>query len=262
MMEQHLDIATADGPMNSFVVYPTRGGPFPVLLFYMDALGKREELHTMARRLARAGYLVVLSNLYHRRSRDFELRERSEPAMAQMYALMDSLDPHTTRVDTQAMLDFVDQHPAADANRIGALGYCMSGPFVIWAAQAFPQRLQVIAAIHGARLVTEQPDSPHQVLRELRCESYFACAQTDRWAPPEHIAQIEHALTASGAPHQLEWYAGVEHGFVFPQRGAIYNEAAAERHWQRLFELFGRTLRPMANPTTHHTLSTGEDHAH
>jgi carboxymethylenebutenolidase len=161
MMEQHPDIATADGPMNSFVVCPAEGGPFPVLLFYMDALGKREELHTMAR-----------------------------------------------------------------------------------------------------RLVTEQPDSPHQVLRELRCESYFACAQPDRWAPPEHIAQVEHALTASGAPHQLEWYAGVEHGFVFPQRGAIYNEAAAERHWRRLFELFGRTLRPMAKPATHHTLSSGEDHAH
>jgi len=35
----------------------------------------------------------------------------------------------------------------------------------------------------------------------------------------------------------------VEHGFVFPQRTGIYNRAAAERHWERLFSLFDRRLR-------------------
>jgi carboxymethylenebutenolidase len=39
MIERELDIATADGAMNSFVVHPAQGGPFPVVLFYMDAPG-------------------------------------------------------------------------------------------------------------------------------------------------------------------------------------------------------------------------------
>jgi carboxymethylenebutenolidase len=30
---------------------------------------------------------------------------------------------------------------------------------------------------------------------------------------------------------------------VFPLRTGIYNRAAAERHWERLFSLFGRKLR-------------------
>ena len=51
MIELHLDIPTADGAMNTCVVHPDEGGPHPVVLFYMDAPGKREELHTMARRL-------------------------------------------------------------------------------------------------------------------------------------------------------------------------------------------------------------------
>ena len=38
--------------MNSFFVHPQEHGPHPVVLFYMDAPGKREELHDMARRLA------------------------------------------------------------------------------------------------------------------------------------------------------------------------------------------------------------------
>lgn len=47
MIEKELDIPTADGAMNTFVVYPDEGSPHPVVLFYMDAPGKREELHDM-----------------------------------------------------------------------------------------------------------------------------------------------------------------------------------------------------------------------
>lgn len=243
MVEHHFDIATADGAMNSFVAHPEEGGPFPVVLFYMDAPGKREELHDMARRLAAVGYCVVLPNLYYRRSRDFRLLERTEAALAEMFALMATLDASTTACDTQALLRFVDALPQADATRIGAVGYCMSGPFVMWAAAAFPDRLRCIASIHGANMVTDEPDSPHRVAPAIRCESYFACAEIDKWAPLADIRQLQSALEAAGAPHRIEWYPGVEHGFVFPQRAGAYDQVAAERHWERLFSLFERTLR-------------------
>ena len=243
MFEHHIDITTADGAMNSFVVHPEEGGPFPVVLFYMDAPGKREELHDMARRIAAVGYCVVLPNLYYRRSRDFKLAERTEPAMAHMFSLMATLNRATTECDTRALLKFVDAWPAADANRIGAVGYCMSGPFVMWAAAAFPERLRCIASIHGANMATDQPDSPHRIAHRVRCESYFACAEIDKWAPPADIEKLQAALEAAGTPHRIEWYPGVEHGFVFPLRAGIYNPAAAERHWERLFSLFERILR-------------------
>ena len=246
MIEHHLDITTADGAMNSFVVHPEEGGPFPVVLFYMDAPGKREELHDMARRLASVGYFVVLPNLYYRRTRDFWLKERTEPAMAVMFEHMASLDRITTEVDTLALLEFVDAHDAADGSRIGAVGYCMSGPFVMWAAAAFPTRLRCIASIHGANMATDKPDSPHRMPPKIRCESYFACAETDKWAPPADIAKLQAGLQAAGTLHRIEWYAGVEHGFVFPLRAGIYHRAAAERHWERLFSLFARTLSRVA----------------
>ena len=244
MIEHHLDIATADGAMNSFVVHPEEGAPFPVVLFYMDAPGKREELHDMARRIAAVGYFVVLPNLYYRRSRDFKLTERTESAMAHMFSLMGTLDAATTACDTQALLHFVDAQPEADGARVGAVGYCMSGPFVIWAAAAFPERFACIASIHGANMATDQPDSPHRMAAAIRCESYFACAEIDKWAPPADIRKLKAALEAAGTPHRIEWYPGVEHGFVFPLRAGIYNQPAAERHWERLFSLFGRALRP------------------
>lgn len=243
MIEQHLDISTADGAMNSFVVYPEEGGPHPVVLFYMDAPGKREELHDMARRLASVGYFVVLPNLYYRRERDFWLKERTEAAMAVMFTHMKSLDRRTNFVDTQALLRFVDGHEHADAKRIGAVGYCMSGPFVVWAGVDFAPRLAAIASIHGANMATDGADSPHVVAAQLKCESYFACAEIDKWAPPADIDKLQVALDSGRVPHRIEWYPQAEHGFVFPLRAGIYRREAAERHWERLFSLFGRSLR-------------------
>ena len=243
MIERHLDIASADGAMNSFVVHPEEGGPFPVVLFYMDAPGKREELHDMARRIAAVGYFVVLPNLYYRRSRDYFLKERTEAGMAEMFAHMATLDRTTTERDTQALLAFVDADPAADGKRIGAVGYCMGGPLVMWAAADFADRLSCIASIHGANMATERPDSPHRMAPKIRCESYFACAEIDKWAPPADIDKLATSLRAAGTPHRIEWYPGVEHGFVFPNRVGVYDRAAAERHYERVFALFDRTLR-------------------
>ena len=242
MIEHHITLPTADGAMQTFVVHPEEGGPHPVVLFYMDAPGKREELHTMARRLAAVGYFVVLPNLYYRRREEFMLKERTEAAMAEMFGLMGSLSRATTECDTRALLAYVDSNSAADAKRLGAVGYCMSGPFVMWAAAAFPERLACIASIYGANMVTEAPDSPHLMPPKVQCESYFACAEIDKWAPPPHVEKLKAALLAAGHPHRLEVYPGVEHGFAFPLRAGIYNQAAAERHWERLFSLFKRRL--------------------
>lgn len=244
MKEHHLDLISDGSPMATFIVHPDEAGPHPVLLFYMDAPGKREELHGFARRLASAGYCVLLPNLYHRQRHAYELTERSEARLAEMFGLMNSLDRASNRSDTQALLDWVDAHPnVADGQRIGALGYCMSGPFVVWAALDFAPRIQAIAALHGARWVTDSPDSPHRVAAGLRCEGYYGCAEIDQWASPEHIAQLEAGLRASGAPYRIEWYAGAEHGFTFPQR-SVYQREGSERHFERMHRLFGRVLRP------------------
>ena len=60
MIERQLDIRTKDGETTTFIVHPEREGPHPVILFFMDAPGIREELRDMARRLATSGYYVML----------------------------------------------------------------------------------------------------------------------------------------------------------------------------------------------------------
>jgi carboxymethylenebutenolidase len=241
MIENHLDIPSADGDMNTFVVHPEEGGPHPLVLFYMDAPGKREELHDMARRIAAVGYYVVLPNLYYRKTREFVLDRASEASMAAMFELMGHLTNAMVVSDTEAMLRFAQTQPEADASCVGAVGYCMSGPFVMAAAASFPDRFRSIASIHGANLVTDREDSAHLMAPRIRCSTYFACAEIDKWAPRSTVDKLQAALLEAGTPHRIEWYPEVEHGFVFPQR-ACYDKPSAERHWERLFDLFRRTL--------------------
>ena len=241
MIEQHVDIETQDGLMNTFIVHPEEGQPFPVVFFYMDAPGKREELHDMARRIASVGYYVVLPNLYYRKTREFTM-VRDEEGMKRMFEMMRHVTVELVMRDTRAMLEFVDRQPAAKATLLGGVGYCMSGPFILAACAHFPERFKCGASIYGANLVTKTADSPHLLADRVGAEMYFACAETDRYAPKEVIDAMQAHFDTTQLNYRLEWYPGAEHGFAFPQRAGIYHKPSAERHWERLFALFARSL--------------------
>ena len=104
MIEQQVDVATADGQMSTFVCHPERRGPFPVILFLMDAPGIREELRDMARRLATTGYCVLLPNLYYRSGVD-ELGEfiGREDVREKLFALMARLSMSLVIADCDAL---------------------------------------------------------------------------------------------------------------------------------------------------------------
>ena len=168
MLDIHTTITTAEGEMGTFISRPADDGPHPVVFFYMDAPGKREELHDMARRIATTGYYVVLPNLYYRRVPQYELLARDdEAARAEMFEHMNSLTNAMIVEDTASMLAHVDADPAADASRIGCVGYCMSGPFSLTVAAAYADRVACAASIYGVRLAVDTPDSPHLRFGEI-----------------------------------------------------------------------------------------------
>ena len=243
MLDIDTHITTADGEMGTFITRPADPGPHPVVLFYMDAPGKREELHDMARRIATTGYYVVLPQLYYRRVAEYSIASSSDEARNEMFEHMSSLTNAMVVQDTQAMFDHVDADPAADSSRVGCVGYCMSGPFSLTMASAYPDRIACAASIYGVRLAVDAPDSPHRGFDKIKGEIYVACAETDHYAPPEMVALLEETVAATGVNGTVEWYPGTEHGFAFPQR-PVYNKAAAEVHWRRLHSLFDRNLRP------------------
>jgi carboxymethylenebutenolidase len=229
------------GPMNTFIVHPEGTEPHPVILFFMDAPGIREELRDMARRLAAAGYYVMLPNLYHRTGVE-ELGpfigEAHGETRKLMFALMGSLTIAMVMEDAAQLLAFAAADPAASKGAIGTLGYCMSGQYAICAAAGFAPRVRAAASIYGVRLKTDASDSPHLAMRAApNAEFYVAWAEIDHYAPLEELGPFRHAL--DGVNAEVELYTGAEHGFAFPERPA-YDRAAAEHHWQKLLALYAR----------------------
>ncbi|MEZ5225208.1 MAG: dienelactone hydrolase family protein [Acidimicrobiales bacterium] len=193
MIEQFFDLTTADGDMPVFSVRPDGDGPYPVVVFLMDAPGMREELRDMCRRLASAGYYLIAPQLYYRKVREFNVFETEDRDT--MFELMNSLSNTMVDGDVGDLLAHlakdlatgtaVRHHdPAADTSRVGTVGYCMSGPFAITAAAAFPDQVKAAASIHGVRLATEFDDSPHRSLARSNAEVYIGCAETDHWGRP------------------------------------------------------------------------------
>lgn len=70
MPRSRASIQTRDGLMDTQTFTPSGAGPWPGVIFYMDALGVRPEMEEMAERLAASGYFVLLPDLYYR-SRPF-----------------------------------------------------------------------------------------------------------------------------------------------------------------------------------------------
>jgi carboxymethylenebutenolidase len=242
MIDQQIEIPTKDGHTTTFISHPERGGPHPVILFYMDAPAIREELRDMARRLATSGYYVMLPNLYYRAG-VMELgplpADPESPERKRMFELMASINIPLVMEDTKALLAYADGQAAARKDVVGAVGYCMSGRYAINAATHFPGRVKAAASIYGTHLATDQPDSPHLAATKTKAELYFGCAETDSYAPKEIIKKLQASMKDANA--EVEVYPGTHHGFAFPKR-PVYHRDAAERHWERLLALYRRSL--------------------
>jgi carboxymethylenebutenolidase len=244
MIERQVAITTKDGRMNTFICHPERSGPHPVIIFFMDAPGIREELRDMARRLATVGYYVLLPNLYYRSGVE-ELGpfigEAHVATRQKAMELKTTINIPMVAKDTDALIAFAAQDPAASKGPMGCVGYCMSGQYAVNAAVRHPDRVRAAASMYGVDLVTDRPDSPHLAMQRTDARLYFGCAETDQYAPKEVIDKLQAELADKGGNAEVEIYPGTHHGFAFPQR-PVYDKPAAERHWERLFALFGGAL--------------------
>ena len=241
MNERQLEINTADGSMTTFEFHPDGAGPWPIVIYLMDAPGIRPALMTMARRLASEGYYVLMPFLYYRNS-PFREFGTSDEELHHRRELMQSVTREGALADIKALLEHAASQSAADCTRpVGAVGFCMSGPLVLAMAQSLGQTVGAIASVHGAWVVTDKPDSPHLQMDNISAEVYFAWADNDPTATAQERDIMAQALIDSGVRHRIDFMAGAQHGFA-PPGGERYHHEAAEQHWERVLELFKKNL--------------------
>jgi carboxymethylenebutenolidase len=191
----------------------------------------------------------MLPNLYYRQGvmeiGSIAFGDEAHPSRKRMFELAGSVNIPGVMDDVAGLIAFADHDPAARRDRWGAVGYCLSGRFAIMCPVTYPDRFAAAASIYGTHWMTDKPTSPHLQIQTTAAEYYFACAEFDHWVPVAMVEALKQQLAASPAKAEVELYPDAEHGFAFWQRPA-YDREAAERHWERLFSLFDRTLRAPA----------------
>lgn len=239
-----LDVRTPDGMMATLTFHPGPGKAYPVVIFYMDGLGVRDVLVEMARRIAAAGYFVVLPNLFYRSGPyapfDGATVFGNADERTRIMGLIKEVTTARVMADTAALLDVLANEPSADTREVGTVGYCMGGGPAIGAAGTFPDRVRAAASYHGGHLATDAPDSPHLLASRATGRIYVGYAENDASFPATQLERLEGALSAGHVPFATELYhAG--HGFAVRDLPP-YSQEAADRHWETMLDLFRQTL--------------------
>ena len=243
--ESEVEIKTPDGTADAYLVHPA-AGRHPGVLIWPDIFGLRPAFRQMGKRLAEAGYTVLVVNPFYRTKKAPTAPEHADfndPETRKM--LMDlhaTLGPATAKTDAQALIPWIDKQAAVDAGRkAGTTGYCMGGPLVFETAAAMADRVGAAATFHGGGLVTDQPESPHLLIPKLKAHFLIAIAENDDQKQPDAKNTLRDSFAKAGLPAEIEVYAGTLHGWC-PPDSAVYNAPQAEKAWERLMALFKEAL--------------------
>jgi carboxymethylenebutenolidase len=246
-----IDVTTPDGTAEAWLSRPTEAAetPLPGVLLFMDALGLRPRIFEMADRIASWGYTVLAPNVFYRVGNAEETSvpgpldtdEKRSAFFKKASPRIAGLTPAKAMPDIAAYLDALTSRSDV-TTPVGVVGYCMGARLAVRAACAHPEVVAACGGFHGGGLATDAADSPHAGLTDARAEFVFGHADKDRSMDAAAVARLGQALDAAGLSATNEVYTGALHGYTMSDSN-VYDEAATERHFTALSDLFDRTLR-------------------
>jgi len=240
-----VNVTTPDGLADCYFAHPA-SGKHPAVLVWPDIMGLRPAFRAMGERLAQAGYAVLVVNPFYRSAKAPIMAEgesfQDEPVRNRVRGYTQAFTPEAVASDARAYLAFLDSQQSVDtARKIGTTGYCMGGPLVMRTAAASPDRVGAGATFHGGGLATDRPDSPHNLIPQMKASFLIAIAENDDGRDPESKVVLRETFAAAQLPAEIEVYEGTMHGWC-PPDSRVYNEAQAERAWGRMLALFKEAL--------------------
>jgi carboxymethylenebutenolidase len=244
VVETDVTIQTPDGVADCYFVHPASGS-HPAVLIWPDILGLRPAFRAMGKRMAEAGYSVLVVNPFYRSAPSPVVPDGAsfqDPDIRSIVMPMaGALNAQTHVTDARTFVAWLDQQGSVDtARKIGTMGYCMGGPIVMRTAAALPDRIGAGGSFHGGGLNTANADSPHLGIPNMKAHMLIAVAQNDDERDPESKNVLRAAFDAAGVEAEIEVYAAM-HGWCVPDF-PIYHEELAERAWGRMLAIFETAL--------------------
>jgi carboxymethylenebutenolidase len=205
---------------------PTAPGPWPGVVVIHEILGLNDNIREVTDRFAAEGFVALAVDLFSGRNRAL--------CMARFMAglLLDSLHHQGIR-DLRAALDWLSARGDVEAERLGAVGFCLGGSFAIaWAAG--DPRLKVTAPFYA------QNPRPFTAVARM-CPVVGSYPGNDFTAGMGR--RLDRALEEAGVAHDIKVYPAARHSFFNDRNPGRYDAAASEDAWQRTLAYFERHLR-------------------
>ncbi len=210
--------------LEGYLAAPNDPGPHPAVVVIHEAFGLNDNMRDIAQRFADEGYVALAVDLFAGRNRAV--------CMFRFFGGMFVNSLHHQGIhDLKAALTFLAQQPGVDAQRVGAIGFCMGGGFAIaWACT--DDRLKVIAPFYGTN------PRPFEAVQRL-CPVVGTYPENDFTASQGR--KLDEVLDTYHVPHDIKIYPGARHSF-FNTTGRNYHAEASAAAWQRTLAFFKEHL--------------------
>jgi len=219
---QAVSVQSGNRQLEGYLARPEGEGPFPGIVVMHEASGLNDHMKDIARRFASEGYVALIVDLFAGRIRAICMFR------VMSGAILNSLNNRGIH-DLKAALTFLSEQPGVDDSRLGAVGYCMGGSFVIaWACT--DDRLKAIAPYYATN------PRPLKAVARL-CPVVGSYPGNDFTVRSGRKLDVE--LDRYNVPHDFKIYPGTKHAFFNDTLKDTYNEAAARDSWERVLAFFG-----------------------
>jgi len=221
-MGETVEFASNGNNASGYLVRPSSGSG-PGVIVIQEWWGVDDSIKQTADRLASAGFVALVPDLYHG-----EVAGHDE--MDKAAQLMSSLPPDRAARDMSGAVDFLADHEAVTSKGIGVIGFCMGGMLTWMLACNRPDRIKAGVAFYGYPQGDSEPE-----WSALDASFRGHMAENDDFFGPEGAAALESKLTGMGKDVSITVHAGTGHAFMGPHNAlGTLDEKLAEQLWPQV----------------------------
>lgn len=215
--------------IKAYVAEPSGAGPHPAVIVVQEWWGLDNHIKDVARRFAGEGYFAVAPDLYSRQGN----KVTNDPNVAA--ELMQGLKQADGIDDLLSTINWIKTQSAAQATRIGVVGFCMGGSYATL-LPCVSREIKAAAPFYG-----EIPSDER--LQNLNCPIFYAYGENDGWIQRKDVERLGAALKRFNKLGEARTYSGCSHGFFNDTRPDVYSAKDAKDAWDRTLKLFEQNLR-------------------
>jgi Dienelactone hydrolase and related enzymes len=133
MTTQNVTIpALLGGSFSAYLAAPN-SQPRAGIVLIQEVLGVNKNMRQTADDFAKAGYLVLVPDLYWRLEPNVQLDPEDKDDWAKAFELLKAFDVDSGVEDLKASLSFLRQYPSS-TGKVGSLGFCLGGKLAYFMA--------------------------------------------------------------------------------------------------------------------------------